>query len=71
MSEQPTAETMACPCYRCMVDRQEIHDGEVWMGYQFMVVCETCGNKRCPHATYHGEACTGSNDAGQKGSRYE
>ena len=32
--------------------------------------CETCGNKRCPHANWHGHACTGSNDSGQPGSAY-
>lgn len=33
-------------------------------------LCETCGNKRCPHATDHRNACTGSNEPGQAGSRY-
>lgn len=36
-----------------------------------MIVCETCGNKRCPHATNHINACTGSNEPGQKGSSWE
>lgn len=35
-----------------------------------MVVCEVCGNKRCPHATDHRNACTGSNEPGQLGSAY-
>lgn len=35
-----------------------------------MVLCPDCGNKRCPHATYHGNACTGSNEPGQAGSSY-
>jgi len=34
------------------------------------IVCPDCGNKRCPKATHHRNACTGSNDAGQTGSRY-
>lgn len=34
------------------------------------IVCPTCGNKRCPKASHHGNACTGSNDAGQPGSDY-
>jgi hypothetical protein len=38
--------------------------------YQFMMVCETCGNKRCPHANDHDNACTHSNDSGQEGSAY-
>lgn len=35
-----------------------------------MIVCETCGNKRCPHATDCALACTDSNEPGQKGSAY-
>jgi len=35
------------------------------------IVCEKCGNKRCPHATDHDYECTGSNEPGQKGSIYE
>jgi len=29
------------------------------------IVCNTCGNKRCPRATWHGYACSGSNDTNQ------
>jgi len=35
------------------------------------IVCPTCGNKRCPHASDHDYACTNSNEAGQAGSVYE
>lgn len=35
-----------------------------------MILCATCGNKRCPHATDHRNACTGSNEPGQPGSAY-
>jgi len=35
-----------------------------------LVVCPTCGNKRCPHANDHRNACTGSNEPGQEGSAY-
>jgi hypothetical protein len=34
------------------------------------VVCPDCGNKRCPHANDHRNACTGSNEPGQPGSAY-
>lgn len=34
------------------------------------VVCPDCGNKRCPHANDHRNACTGSNEPGQDGSAY-
>lgn len=36
-----------------------------------MIVCPECGNKRCPRATNHQHACTGSNEPGQAGSVYE
>lgn len=34
------------------------------------VVCPDCGNKRCPRANGHRNACTGSNEPGQEGSAY-
>lgn len=34
------------------------------------VVCPDCGNKRCPRANDHRNACTGSNEPGQEGSTY-
>jgi len=36
-----------------------------------MIVCTTCGNKRCPRATDPNLDCTNSNDAGQPGSSYQ
>ena len=38
---------------------------------QVMILCPTCGNKRCPHATNHENQCTGSNEPGQPGSSYQ
>ena len=35
-----------------------------------MALCPDCGNKRCPKANDHRNACTGSNDVGQPGSAY-
>jgi hypothetical protein len=35
-----------------------------------MICCSVCGNKRCPKATDHTLACTGSNEPGQEGSVY-
>lgn len=35
-----------------------------------MVLCPTCGNKRCPHANDHRNTCTFSNEPGQPGSSY-
>lgn len=34
------------------------------------VVCPVCGNKRCPHANDHRNACTGSNEPRHEGSAY-
>ena len=58
-----------CYCYNCNKDRKDSS------GFPYiltrMIVCPTCGNKRCPHSTDHNLACTNSNDPGQPGSRYE
>lgn len=49
-----------CPCFAC--------DSPTWtnkFGPERMSLCPTCGNKRCPGAIDHHNACTGSNAAGQ------
>lgn len=60
-----------CYCWMC---RRDIPVSANWPGitegHSRMFVCPTCGHKRCPHATDHREPCSGSNDAGQLGSRY-
>jgi hypothetical protein len=48
-----------CGCHAC-------NPNAAWF-----VVCDTCGNKRCPHATDHNLECTNSNAPGQKGSKWE
>jgi len=50
-----------CYCYNCS-------DSNTRMTR--MILCPECGNKRCPKATVHNNACTNSNESGQKGSRY-
>ena len=54
------------------IDRRRIGRGSSFglMGDR-MILCPTCGNKRCPHATDHRLDCTGSNDPGQAGSATE
>jgi hypothetical protein len=42
----------------------------VVFGDMRMVLCPECGNKRCPRATDHRNACSGSNELGQAGSAY-
>ena len=48
-----------CGCHKC-------NPKAAWM-----VTCDICGNKRCPHATDHELDCTNSNLPGQKGSVWE
>jgi hypothetical protein len=69
-----------CHCRKCLTERGKIKtlsltghdlttlplDGE----FVGMIVCNLCGNKRCPHATNHENPCTKSNDVGQAGSIY-
>ena len=66
-------EPERCDCRACLRERNEgATVAGVWMPAEVlrMVVCAQCGNKRCPHATDHRNACTGSNDTGQIGSAY-
>jgi hypothetical protein len=56
-----------CWCWHCNRDRTV---NGIPYSMTRMILCPDCGNKRCPRATDHREACTGSNDAGQLGSRY-
>lgn len=65
--ERLTAER-DCPCRDCRMARL---DPSVYPARREMILCPTCGNKRCPHATNHNHACTGSNDPGQEGSEYQ
>lgn len=53
--------TPGCSCRTCR---------PVTMNDMRFVVCPECGNKRCPHANNHRNACTGSNEPGQEGSAY-
>jgi len=49
-------------CHKCF--------NEAKVPVVFMLVCPICGNKRCPHASDHTLACTGSNEPNQPGSVY-
>jgi hypothetical protein len=64
---------MTCQCMRCLDESgatTKMFGREIPVSHVRMVVCQTCGNKRCPHATDHDFACTDSNEPGQKGSVY-
>jgi len=52
-------ETLKCGCRAC-------NPTALWM-----VACDICGNKRCPHGTNHEHECSGSNEPGQEGSVYK
>jgi len=52
-----------CDCHRCMGEQNVISRG--------MILCDICGNKRCPRASDHRLECTHSNEIGQEGSVYE
>lgn len=56
-------------CWRCADKQIDPRTGFKRSMLTF-IVCPDCGNKRCPRATDHQNACTGSNEPGQKGSRY-
>jgi hypothetical protein len=59
---EPSTPAAECWCEKCRPNT---------IGYMRMIVCPDCGNKRCPKATNHENACTGSNEVGQKGSSWE
>lgn len=44
--------------------------GEIEPWQRGFIVCPECGNKRCPKATWHVQACSRSNEPGQIGSVY-
>jgi hypothetical protein len=64
----PGVNVGRCDCWRCERDRADLRERFIAMR---MILCPTCGNKRCPKANDHRNECTGSNEPGQKGSAYE
>ena len=59
-----------CFCGRCVTEVISARPFPENLMYP-MIVCETCGNKRCPRAAGHDNECSGSNEPGQVGSSYE
>lgn len=55
-------------CCRCHIDSWHEEHETPWHGRVHFIVCDECGNKRCPKATNCLQACTGSNAPGQAGS---
>lgn len=65
----PKLTTTNCAaCYECLNDPSLGIRNPV---LSRMILCPKCGNKRCPRATQHERPCSGSNEPGQKGSRYQ
>lgn len=74
----PKAESEGVPvnCENCHYCFQRfgvpLEPGTLWpSSASRLIVCPTCGNKRCPKASNHHLACTRSNDTGQPGSIYQ
>jgi len=71
MSDQVNAGMLAaygiegCGCYSCVSAVIEKRPFPENMMYPF-IVCADCGNKRCPKASSHLNACTRSNEPGQQ-----
>ncbi|MGL5281109.1 MAG: hypothetical protein ACRC8W_05025 [Plesiomonas shigelloides] len=61
LAERDALNSPDCGCRTCR---------PVTISDMRFVVCPECGNKRCPHANDHRNACTGSNEPGQEGSAY-
>ncbi len=60
-----------CTCHHCIKELDlKGQDGIFPLSLTQMILCPTCGNKRCPHASNHRLACTDSNEPGQPGSIY-
>lgn len=57
-------------CQQCLVDTPVSPDSWLTVPMTRMIVCPSCGNKRCPKASDHTLACTASNESGQPGSIY-
>lgn len=55
-------------CVRC--ETEAFNRGDIMPLRWRMILCPTCGNKRCPKASDHRLDCTGSNEPGQAGSVY-
>lgn len=55
-------------CFTCLTGKRDAFGAPLTASR--MILCPTCGNKRCPKATDHRLDCTGSNEPGQAGSRY-
>ena len=75
-----TDGTDKCECHSCIeefdkkvepIDKPgSVFWDDLPLSASKMILCGTCGCKRCPKANNHRFACTGSNKTGQAGSAY-
>jgi len=74
MNRKTIGAHVACRCHQCIEDFAIVYKitEELQLPWSaiHMILCPECGNKRCPKASNHRFACTGSNEPGQKGSIY-
>lgn len=70
MATSNDLNTQGCRCRACLRERDERIGGHP-VELMMMIVCQRCGNKRCPKATDHRHECTDSNKPGQPGSVYQ
>lgn len=55
-----------CSCSECLTSIDAVIDSFYSVAGAGMILCSSCGNKRCPHAYSHKYVCTGSNEWDQK-----
>lgn len=68
--------TLYTPGKKCSCGTCHAIDAETWARLRpdsffpsYMILCPDCGNKRCQHAAFHENACTGSNEVSKSDSR--
>lgn len=75
IKKEPTRvwDGVECCCHKCIKEKNlVVSEGSYFpLSTHRMILCPTCGNKRCPHASDHNLACTDSNEPGQAGSVYQ
>lgn len=67
VAKQTDSAEPECWCHKCNKNRLV---NNIPFSMTRMIVCPSCGNKRCPKASDHLLDCTGSNETGQPGSVY-
>jgi hypothetical protein len=67
--QTPHSNSVAC-CHKCAKGKPHPSLPGLSLASSGYILCPQCGNKRCPKASDHDLACTGSNEPGQPGSVY-